>query len=59
MTAAVVDSAPSRLRLSIDGGSTEGEDSIDGGSQEGEDRVSKRDFYRIERGAPRRSLVTV
>jgi hypothetical protein len=42
------------IKVSIDGGSTEGEDSIDGGSTEGEDthRPSKRDFYRVEKHTP-------
>ena len=49
------------IKVSIDGGSTEGEDSIDGGSTEVEDthRPSKRDFYRVEKHTPRRQFVTL
>jgi hypothetical protein len=49
------------IKVSIDGGSTEGEDSIDGGSTEGEDthRPSKRDFYRVEKHTPWRQFVTL
>lgn len=56
MSTAVVDVI--KVKASIDGGSTEGEDSIDGGSTEGEDRISKRDFYRVEKHTPQRTLVT-
>ena len=46
MSAVVVDI----ITVSIDGGSTEGEDTH---------RPSKRDFYRVEKHTPRRQCVTL